>query len=126
MTVVVDASAILALLWSEPGSEVVADIVGGALMSSVNLAEVCSKLADRGIGEDAIRELLTDLPVSIAVFDEGQAYAVGAMRDQTRSIGLSIGDRACLGLAIREGAMVMTADKAWRMLDLSVDVVVIR
>lgn len=126
MTVVVDASAILALLWSEPGSEVVADIVGGALMSSVNLAEVCSKLADRGIGEDAIRELLTDLPVSIAVFDEGQAYAVGAMRDQTRSIGLSIGDRACLGLAIREGARVMTADKAWRMLDLSVDVVVIR
>ncbi len=126
MTVVVDASAVLALLWSEPGSEAVADVIGDALMSAVNLAEVTSKLADRGIGENAIRELLRDLPVRIAVFDEGQAYAVGEMRKRTRPLGLSIGDRACLGLAMLEDARVMTADKAWRDLEMGLDVVVIR
>ena len=126
MTVVVDASAILALLWSEPGSEVVADVIGDALVSSVNLAEVCSKLADRGIGSDAFRELLTDLPIRIAVFDEGQAYIVGELRDQTRPLGLSIGDRACLGLAILESAGVVTADKAWRNLDLGIRMTFIR
>lgn len=126
MTIVVDASAILALLWSEPGSEAVADVIGEAVMSSVNLAEVCSKLADRGIGGDAAREMLTDLPIRIAVFDEGQAFAVGEMRDRTRALGLSIGDRACLGLAMLEGASAMTADKAWNTSDLGVDIMLIR
>ena len=126
MTVVVDASALLALLWSEPGSEAVAELMGDALMSSVNLAEVCSKLADRGIGNEEIRELLTDLPIRIAVFDEGQAHTVGELRDQTRPLGLSIGDRACLGLAILESAGVVTADKAWRNLDLGIRMTFIR
>lgn len=113
MTVVLDASALLALLWSEPGSEVVADVLPGALLSAVNLAEVCSKLVDRGVDGQAVRDLLLDLPIRIAGFDERQALIAGEFRRATRSLGLSIGDRACLALAHVENATAMTADRSW-------------
>ncbi len=126
MTVVLDASAVLAFFWSEPGSEVVAEVVGDSAISAVNLAEVYTKLVDRGIGEEAIRRMLADLPCRVAAFDEVQSLRVGELRRATRRIGLSIGDRACLSLAELENAAVLTADRAWAGLDSGVPVRLIR
>ena len=69
MTAVLDSSAVLALLWSEPGSEAVATVMDDAIISAVNMAEVCSKLVDRGIVGIEIRSLLSELAIQVVAFD---------------------------------------------------------
>jgi len=126
MRVVLDSSALLALLWDEAGSKDVAAVLDSAIMSAVNMAEVCSKLVDRGIHGESVRSLLSDLPVRIIAFDEQQAFGAGELRAATRDLGLSIGDRACLGLALLENARVVTADRAWSTLQLGIGIDTIR
>jgi ribonuclease VapC len=128
MKAVMDSSALLALIWKEPGGEVTRAILADseAFVSAVNLAEVCTKLADRGSTGDAVRSLLEVLALRIVPYDENQALRTGELRLPTRAFGLSIGDRACLGLAEAESATAVTADKSWVGLNLGIDVKTIR
>lgn len=111
--IVLDASAVLALVQGEPGSERVSAALASSIMSAVNFAEVAGKLAERGLAEDAIGVLLDDYPVRIVPFNKQQAILAGVLRPATRRMGLSLGDRACLALALAEQADVLTADRAW-------------
>ncbi len=111
---VLDASALLALLNGEAGSEAVAAIMSEAVISSVNLSEVVAKLADHGMGEKDLRGLIEGLGINVIAFDEAQAYAAGLMRPATRSAGLSLGDRACLALARLRRAPAYTTDRSWK------------
>jgi ribonuclease VapC len=126
VTVVLDSSALLALLWSEPGNETVRAVVDRAMISAVNLAEVVSKLSDRGFDGSAAREAMANLRVAVVGFDEQQAMSVGNLRKATRHLGLSIGDRACLALAQTRAAKVLTADRTWTKLGLGIVIVLIR
>jgi ribonuclease VapC len=110
---VLDASAVLALLNGEPGSEIVAALASEAIISSVNLSEVVGKLADQGMEEQMVRGLVERLGLVVAEFDERQAYLAGMMRPQTRTVGLSLGDRACLALARVRKAPAYTTDRGW-------------
>lgn len=124
--IVVDASALLAMLNAEPGAQVVAEAIPGAAISAVNLSEVVSKLSDAGMPESAIRHALQPLGVEIVPFDEDQAYQAGLLRVPTKGAGLSLGDRGCLSLAGKLGMPVLTADKNWLGLSVGVMVKVIR
>lgn len=126
MIAVLDASALLAVLFGEPGRELVEETRGRALMSAVNMAEVYAKLSDRGTDDEEIRTTLESISVKVIDFDDSQAIATGDLRKMTRKFGLSLGDRACLALAIREKATVLTADSAWSNLDLGIEIKVIR
>jgi PIN domain nuclease of toxin-antitoxin system len=127
VTSVVDASAILAALQGESGSEaVVAAIASDAVLGTVNLSEVVSKLAELGMSEATIRAVVDGLGVRITGFDEDLAYAAGMLRIVTRSAGLSLGDRECLALAHNLRAEAITADHRWAELQLDVRVRVIR
>lgn len=119
---VLDASAVLALLGNERGTERVRDTLGSAAMSAVNLAEVLTKLADRGVTESELRVIRTSLDIDVRSFDENAAWCASSLRAITRSRGLSIGDRACLALALEERLPVLTTDRAWSALDVGVDV----
>lgn len=123
--VVLDASALLALLQNEPGSDRVMEQLAGALISSVNLSEVVAKLAERGMPEGDINRSL-GLGLEVVPFDEELAWKAGLLRPQTRRSGLSLGDRACLALARSRSLPALTADHVWADLDVGVDVVVIR
>ncbi|MDE2563015.1 MAG: type II toxin-antitoxin system VapC family toxin [Sphingomonadales bacterium] len=112
--VVLDASALLALLNDEPGAAKVAEVLGGARMSSVNLAEVVSHFVHAGMPQSDIDAMLRPLPVEIVAADEALAHIAGRLRAVTASAGLSLGDRFCLALARRDGLPAMTADKQWR------------
>ena len=125
-SVVLDSSALLAFIHGEPGAEVVAGVVGDALMSSVNLAEVVTKLVARTGSLETARAALGMATVEVIDFDELQAEETGALVTRTRSRGLSLGDRACLTLAAREAAPVLTADRIWATLNLDVEVRLIR
>jgi ribonuclease VapC len=124
---VLDASALLALLNGEPGSEQVASVIAdGAAISAINLAEVVTKLSEIGIPEALIHDALDLLGLEIVDFDVEQAYQVGFLRPLTRHAGLSLGDRACLALAKQLGLPALTTDRAWEGLDIGVTVQMIR
>ena len=122
---VLDSSAILALLLAEPGSERVRTALPDALLSTVNLAEVVSKLSERGMPADEARAAVEATGVEFVDFGADQACAAGALRSETRAAGLSLGDRACLALARLRRLPAITADTAWGRLP-RFDVVVIR
>ena len=126
MSIVLDTSAILAALWSEPGAERVEDVIGEAMISAVNQAELIAKLVDRGAEAEQIAEILAALNLDVADFDAALAEMSGEMRRATRGGGLSLGDRCCLALAMREDLPALTADRAWAGLEVCVDIEVIR
>ena len=123
---VLDASALLALLHRERGFQVVADQIKDAAVSAVNLSEVVARLADRGLLEQVIRQSLESMSVAVIPFETEQAYIAGMLRVETRSVGLSLGDRACLALARQLRVPALTADRRWAELDVGINVQVIR
>jgi PIN domain nuclease of toxin-antitoxin system len=122
---VLDSSAILALIFNEPGAEKVKATLPDALLSTINLAEIITKLVDRGLPADVARAAVEVIGAEIVDFDIGQAFLTGELRVATRAAGLSLGDRACLALAAKRNLPAMTADRAWGKLE-NFDVIVIR
>jgi ribonuclease VapC len=125
--VVLDASALLALLNQEPGAErLTPELLSAAATSTVNLAEVHAKLVGRGLDPDEAWEA-TLSPIREAVaFTAEHARLTGDLAAQTRALGLSLEDRACLALGLALKAPVYTADQSWKKLKVSVRIHVIR
>ncbi len=126
MKVVLDASALLAYLQDEPGSEAVEALLAESVMSSVNWAEVVQKSIAVGVVVERMREDLESLGLAIVPFTPEDAQMAGQLWLQTRQAGLSLGDRACLSLGLRLGVPVLTSDRVWTSLDLTLEVRVIR
>lgn len=126
MTAVLDSSAVLALLWREKGCDIVETHLRDALISSINLAEVYTKCTERGIDPDAVAAVLAKMPVTLVDFSAPQALLASKLRQQTKALGLSLGDRACLAVAMMERATVVTADKPWANVGLNLKIVIIR
>jgi PIN domain nuclease of toxin-antitoxin system len=123
---VADASAILALLKQEPFGKLDPRRLFGATISAVNLSEVLERLCSGGLGAADADKAIAELNLRVADFDEAQARVAAYLRPRTRQAGLSLGDRACLALAISLGCPVITADRVWASLDVGVEIVVIR
>jgi ribonuclease VapC len=123
---VVDASAALIPLRRERGPDRIADLLAGSTLCAVNAVEVMTRLVDEGITEEEATRHLASLGLRVAPFDLDLAIGAAALRHPTRHLGLSLGDRACLALALREGLPVLTADQAWADLDVGVAVEVVR
>lgn len=121
-----DASAILALLRREPGSDWVAGVLDVSILSTVNWAEVLGKAREHGADLHDGANRLEALGVAILPFTRDDAAVVAELRAATRDHGLSLGDRACLALAKRYGATALTADRAWVGLELDIPVELIR
>ena len=124
--VVLDASALLAVLRAEPGAERVEPRLEGAGIGAVNLSEVVAKLIEDDVPEAEIRRAIGRLELDVHAFDEQHAFIAGVLRRSTRALGLSFGDRACLALAQTLGVPALTADRSWSRLDLGVTIEVIR
>lgn len=117
---VLDASAVLAWLRSEPGADTVEPLLSRAVISAVNGSEVAQKLAQHGAPVRMTLERLRVLGVEIEEFDAEDALAAAELWPPTRHKGLSLADRACLALARRLGLPAVTADAAWRELGIEV------
>lgn len=126
--VVLDASALLALLKEEPGGSKVADAIAGARMSSVNFAEVVSHFIHAGMPPHEVDAMLRPLPMTVVDSDVELARMAGRLRAITAEAGLSLGDRFCLALAQHDGLPAWTSDKQWRKIAdaIQVKIVVIR
>ena len=128
-TVVLDASAMLALIQDERGAEIVSSAMedgSNVLVSSVNLCEVGTKLVREGgspakvlIGLEPFLDYAVD-------FDPEQAISAAQLYRVTKPYGLSLGDRACIALALSRNATIFTTDHAWTKLKLAARVELIR
>ena len=119
--IVLDASAVLAILNREAGAEkLTPQLLSDATVSTVNLAEVQSKLVSRGLDPDDAWDAATGPVHETEPFTIEQARIAGDLVAQTRRFGLSLGDRACLALGIALGAPVYTADQSWKGLRLAI------
>lgn len=119
---VIDTSAAIAYLLNEPGGDAVAPFLSSALLNSVNLTEVVTRLVREGY--DPMRAYY--LGCRIVDHDTDLADRAGRLWTATASLGLSLGDRACLALAMREGLPILTGDRPWARLGIGVDVRLIR
>ena len=126
IAVVFDASAVLTMALREPGYQSLLRLERVVLVSTVNLAEVRSRLWDKEESETVIDEMLGRIDMSVVTFDAEQAKLAADLRPQTRRFGLSLGDRACLALGIVRKAIVYTADRAWSKLDLPIEIKLVR
>ncbi|MBO1436713.1 type II toxin-antitoxin system VapC family toxin [Meiothermus sp. CFH 77666] len=132
MSVVLDASALLAYLNQEAGAEAVAkQMIGGGFISAVNLAEVYSKVAEWGqdvrlLEQALVHQGLLGGVLEVVPFGPEDVLRVAALRPLTKTQGLSLGDRVCLALAQRLGLPAITTDSAWSNLDAGVEVRVVR
>jgi PIN domain nuclease of toxin-antitoxin system len=114
VTIVLDASALIAALLDEPGGALVEAVLDSALIGTVNLAEVAAALARDGNPDEEVRGIIATLKLSCVPPDEAMALDAGLLRSATDRAGLSLGDRFCLALARRLDAPVLTADRSWR------------
>jgi len=112
--VVLDASAVLALLKGERGASKVAGVIADASVCAINQAEVVSHFVHLGAPIEEVRAMLGTLPYTVVAADDLLAWEAGGLRSVTASAGLSLGDRFCLALAKRLGVAAYTADKSWR------------
>lgn len=126
MKVVLDASALLAVILNEPGSGEVQSFFGRSVISAVNLCEVYTKLIESGIADTQAAWLANRFNFETVAFTAEMALEAARLRTPTRHLGLSMGDRACIALASVLSVPALTADRQWAQLDLDVDIRLIR
>lgn len=124
--IVLDASAVIAWLHGETGWQAAEAGIRSGRISAINLAEVATWLAQGGQPDFEVTRTIEELACHVVAFDEDLAIRTGLLRQATRAQGLSLGDRACLALALREGLPVLTADRAWAELDVGVEIRMLR
>jgi PIN domain nuclease of toxin-antitoxin system len=125
---VVDASALLAVLNGEPGGSAIVQLLASAAMSTVNWSEVVQKALQHGVTTSPadLRADVQALGVEFHPFTPPHAEVAAALWSSTRQAGLSLGDRACLALAIELGVTAVTTDAAWKRLSLPIAVRFVR
>lgn len=126
--IILDASALLAMLREEAGGDKVADAIGEAHMSVVNFAEVVSHFIHNGMPPDEVDAMLQPLPITLVPANAGLSRLAGHLRASSAEAGLSLGDRFCLALALMEKLPAWTSDRQWNAIadKLGVEVVTIR
>ncbi len=124
MSVVLDASALLAFLHDEPGGEAVS--LEGARVSAVNWSEVLQKSLQRKVDIQGMQQEFIEVGVTFEPFTPQQAETAARLWSRTRKHGLSLADRACLALAMDKALPVLTADRTWAALDLDLKIQVLR
>ncbi|MBT9588917.1 type II toxin-antitoxin system VapC family toxin [bacterium] len=124
--IVLDSSALLALLFCESGHEQVGSHLHSSCMSTVNLAEVLSRY--RRLGKDAqgLLSLLGQSAIEFIPFSAAAAGDSACLLAAVQHLGLSLGDRVCLALARRRQLPVLTADRVWAQLDVGIEIRLIR
>lgn len=123
---ILDASALIAFLHDEPGSDAALDAIAQiAAISIVNWAEALSKVASDGDDPQQVAAAFEGTLI-LEPLTETDCLEIARLRPLTKAHGLSLADRACLALAKRLDLPVLTADRDWADLNLDVAVQLIR
>ncbi len=125
--VILDSSALIALIKNETGADIVEKLLGGIVMSALNVSEAAGILVDLGMPEEECRSSIEPYIDVIVPIDTEQSFEMAFLKKYTKHKGLSIGDRACIALGIKMALPIYTADKIWAKLDIEgADIILIR
>lgn len=124
--IALDASALLAFLFRERGSDRVAPHVDESCLSAVNLSEVIGRFVRDGHDHRVVLERILATSIEIVPFGRSEAALAASLIPATRALGLSLGDRACLALAMKRDIPALTADRTWSRLSLDLEIEVVR
>jgi ribonuclease VapC len=125
--VLFDASALLALIRKERGYEQLEPLLACSCISAVNLTEVVSVLVRVGIPEIEIKEIVNEIIPEVLAFDHQVGILAGSLIKNTKALGLTLGDRACIATGIIHNMLVYTADQVWKDLQIDhLDIIVVR
>jgi PIN domain nuclease of toxin-antitoxin system len=124
--IALDASALLAFLFREAGHEQVGVLIEDSCLSAVNLSEVIARFVRDGHDASTVLNRLTSTTIEIVPFATADAALAASLVPETRRLGLSLGDRACLALALARKIPAVTADRTWARLHIGVDIQVVR
>lgn len=116
--VVLDSSAVLALLRHEPGSDGVADHLENAIISAVNLHEVAKEMFREGAIASDVRATLDSLALDVRAHDAEAAYRAAELYTPTRKYGSGLGDRSCMALGLELALPILTTDRAWEKVEI--------
>lgn len=116
--VILDASALLALIHQEEGADIVKPLLKTSIMSTVNISEVLTALQRTDILPKESLASITDFIQDIVPFNIEQAQLTAELSPLTKSKGLSLGDRACIALGQKLQLPIYTADRIWGELKL--------
>lgn len=116
--IVFDSSAVLAMLQDEPGGDAVPQYLGRATISAVNLQEVAKELMRGGRSATDVRAILGDIDVKVSAHDAEAAHLAAALFEKTRRYGSGLGDRSCMALGLQLALPVLTADRAWKKVEI--------
>ena len=119
--IVLDASAVLAMVYGESGGTKVHAAILSPLfsvsISAVNWCEVLTKLCQKSPIMSA--EKMAAILPGVEVVPFGQAEAEQAATLAKSCPNISLGDRACLALASFLDATAWTTDKIWAQIPVS-------
>ncbi|MEM7119364.1 MAG: type II toxin-antitoxin system VapC family toxin [Chloroflexota bacterium] len=121
-----DASALLAYLFRESGHEEVKKHLDDCCISTVNLSEVIGRFTRDGHKADEVLERISATNIEIVPFSASHSAIVATLLPQTKSLGLSLADRACLALAKEQEVEALTADRVWQQMELGIKIKLIR
>lgn len=125
--IVFDSSAVIAFVRGEPGFELVANYLGDAAMSAVNLQEVAKVLLLATRKPGFVEEIIGKMRIEVFPHAAEDAYSAAALVHATKKHGSGLGDRSCMALAMRLGVPALTTDRAWAKLKIpGLEVVVVR
>lgn len=125
--IVFDSSVLIALFAKEKGFEIIKQHLKNAIISSVNIAEVYKYCIDiQKLTEDECKDIVNISGVKIIEFDQEQALITARIYPKTKEYGLSLGDRACISLAIEKECSVLTCDKIWEKVNLDIEFIMAR
>lgn len=125
--VILDSSALIALIKNEKGAEIVEPLLGKIVMSAINISEVAGILIDIGMSHEECKNTIEPFVNLIVPLGTEQAYNIAFLKKLTKNKGLSIGDRACIALGLEMGLPIYTADKIWDNLNIkNANIILIR
>ncbi|MEY3106453.1 MAG: hypothetical protein RIT35_619 [Pseudomonadota bacterium] len=125
--IVLDASALIALFAKESGYDLIKRHMKDVIMSSVNIAEVYKYCIEtQGLTKEEAKNLIKLSDIKIIEFTDEQALITASLVSKTKQYGLSLGDRACIALAIEGKYSIITCDKIWQKIDVGVKFIMAR
>ncbi|MEO0683783.1 MAG: type II toxin-antitoxin system VapC family toxin [Cyanobacteria bacterium J06649_11] len=124
--VVLDASAIIAVIKEEPGHEAVMPFIRNAVVLSVNFSEAVAYFAKHIVDDQVVSKVVQPFARAVVPYGFEESFLAGKLIRDTQQHGLSLGDRACIALGMVRKTSVITTDRAWAQLDVPIEIKLIR
>jgi len=118
--VLFDSSALFALIRMESGYEQLEGLLASSCISAVNLSEIVTRLAELGIADTEIKEIVDEVIPEILPFTHKAGFLSGILMIKAKELGidLSLGDIACIATGIINNMVVYTTNPVWQELQL--------